>query len=220
MTRRTRPIPAVAPLAALWFFLGTPGPAARAQPAQPPRQVRLHVLASRSAVGAVNFADFQVAGTVWVQSIGRRRGFQVDSRFEVAPNLESIGKQIEDFSVDLVILDVVEYIKLAPSGLLRPFVSVARGKMGIKQNYHLLVNRDSGYAGIGDLRGKSVLAYFRSDAELGRMWAESLLNEGHLGRAERFFASMTRVSKASAACLPVFFGKRTHASWMVLPGMC
>jgi ABC-type phosphate/phosphonate transport system substrate-binding protein len=211
-------------VAALWCGWEAAAPAARAQTATPARQVRLHVLASRSAVGAVNFADFQLAGTIWVQSIGRRRGFQVDSRFEVAPNLETVSRQIEDFSADLVILDVVEYIKLAPSGLLRPFVGIARGKMGIRQSYHLLVNRDSGYAGIEDLRGKNVLAYFRSDAEMGKMWTESLLNERRLGRAERFFASLTRVSKASAACLPVFFGKADACivdspSWDVLTEM-
>ena len=148
----------------------------------------------------------------------------MDSRFEVATNTEAIRRQIEDFSVDLVILDVVEYIKLAPSGLLRPFVAVARGKEGIRQNYCLLVNRDSGYAGIGDLQGKSVLAYFRSDADVGKMWAETLLNERHLGRAEHFFASLTRVSKASSACLPVFFGKADACivdspSWDVLTEM-
>jgi ABC-type phosphate/phosphonate transport system substrate-binding protein len=96
--------------------------------------------------------------------------------------------------------------------------------MGIRENYCLLVNRDSGYTGIEDLRGKSVLTYFKSDADLGKMWAETLLNERHLGRADHFFGSVTLVAKSSAACLPVFFGKADACivdapSWDVLTEM-
>ena len=209
------------PIAMLWFGLAWANPMAHAQTKPPLPHARLNVLASRNSVGALNLADAQAAGTIWVQAVGHRRGFQLDSRFEISDSLETTRKRIEESSVDLVILDIVEYVKLAPLGLLQPFVAMARGKTGKVQNYHLIVNRDSGVASIADLRGKSVLSYSRVAVDLGGMWVETLLNDRHLGRAERFFGSITRVTKPSSACLPVFFGKLDaclvdSAGWEVL----
>jgi len=199
-------------------------PAGQAQSAPPLRHTRLHVLASRSLAAGLNVADVQAAGTVWLQVIGRRRGFQLDSRFEVVESLEVIRKQLEEFSADLVILDPIEYLKLAPLGLLQPFVAIARGKNGTLQNDLLVVNRASGSSDVADLRGKNILSCSRSETDMGRIWIETLLNEEHLERAEHFFGSITHVLKPSSACLPVFFGKLdacivNNAGWEVLTEM-
>jgi ABC-type phosphate/phosphonate transport system substrate-binding protein len=203
--RKWSRIPAA--LAAVWLGWGLLAPMVRSQTAPPVRRSRLNVLASRSIVGAINPGDAQAAGTIWVQAIGRRRGFQLESRFEVAPSLDAMQKRIEEFSVDLIVVDAFEYLKIAHLGLVKPFVAIARGRTGITQNFHLVVNRDSGYAGIADLRGKKVLTYSRSEVDLGRIWAETQLNERRLGRAESFLGSIGSADKPSSACLPVFFAK-------------
>lgn len=221
MLPRLNQIPTL--LAILTFALALE-PMARPQGKPPLRRARLNVVASRNSVSAINFADVQAAGTVWVQTLGRRRGFQLDARFEIADGPESLRKQVEDFSADLVILDVIEYLKLAPSGLLQPFVAIAHGKTGMAQNNHLIANRDSGIASLADLRGKKIIFYSRADLDLSAIWVETLLNEQRLGRSERFFGSITHVAKPSSACLPVFFQKLDAcvvdgASWDVLTEM-
>jgi len=190
----------------------------------PLRHCRLNVVVTRGAMGAINTADAQAAGTVWMQSIGRRRGFQLDTRFEILPNVEAIQARVKESSADFVILAVTEYFQLAPLGLLQPFVAVAHGNAGAAQSYHLIVNRGATASSIAGLRGKSVITCSNSDLDLGRIWTETLLNDEHLGRADRFFGSVTHASKPSSACLPVFFGKAdacvvNAAGWEILSEM-
>jgi len=198
--------------------------AGRPQTPAPLRHCRLNVVVTRGAMGAINTADAQAAGTVWMQSVGRRRGFQLDTRFEILSNLEAVKARVKESSADFVILAVTEYFQLAPLGLLQPFVAVAHGKGSATQSYHLIVNRGATALSIADLRGKSVVTCSTSDLDLGRIWTETLLNDEHLVRADRFFGSVTHAHKPSSACLPVFFGKAdacvvNAAGWEILSEM-
>jgi ABC-type phosphate/phosphonate transport system substrate-binding protein len=191
----------------LWLVLAASYPSAAPQAATPARRTRLFALASRSVVGAINVADAQAAFSVWFQSIGRRRGFELTSRFEVVSGFEALRKQVEGFSADVVVVDSLEYLRLAPLKILAPVVGIARGKTGAFQSRCLVVGRESAYANIDDLRGKNILTWSRTETDFGLMWIETLLNERRLGRAERFFASISHAAKPTAACLPVFFAK-------------
>ena len=108
-----------------------------------------------------------------------------------------------DGAVDLVLLDAVEYLRLADLGLEPVFA----GKEYTPIEYLLLVNQISNIRGIENLRGKSITFASLTDANLGRMWTEIMLDDRHLGRIENFFGSIKNESKVSAAVLPVFFGK-------------
>ena len=181
------------------------GLAALAQQSGPPalRKADLVVLVSSSVLRSVNRNEAMASAKVWLDVVARRRGFRVDSRFEVTDSQEDIRKRVEQGTVSMVFLDVMEYLSLPRPELLSPLLTSAAAAF---RSYLLVV--PSGEAStVEELRGRSVSFYSLSNAYLGRKWLEVVLQERHLGRAERFFGPMIAAAKPSGACLPVFFGK-------------
>lgn len=156
---------------------------------------------------SVNRNEGIAAGKVWLDSIARRRGFQLlESRFDVADTLEELRNRIVEGSVGVVVLDVIEYLNLPRPELLNPVLMAGSGDT--KRHLLLVVSGADAISGVEDLRGKRISYFTRSNADLGRMWLEVMLQEHHLARSDRFFGSLSPALKPSAACLPVFFGKQ------------
>ena len=171
------------------------------------RTAHLIVLSSSSVMRSVNRNEGIAAGKVWLDSIARRRGFQLlESRFEVADTQEELRNRVNEGSVGVVVLDVIEYLSLPRPELLNPILMTGTGEM--QRRLLLVVPSANGSSSIEDLRGKRISYITRSNADLGRKWLEVMLQERHLGRVDRFFGSFTAALKPSAACLPVFFGKQ------------
>lgn len=183
-------------LAAIW-------PASAA--AQALKDVRLDVVCSSSLFHTANPTDVVAAVNVWLVEMGRRRGFRVDPHIEIS-NFEEIRRRVADASVGVVLVDSIEYWKLTPLRRLKPVVTISTEQGRPAHNLLLVVRRDTGWTKLEDLKGVRINSYARTDARLGPMWLNVLLDEHHLNR-QTFFGSIANVAKPSSACLPVFFKK-------------
>ena len=175
------------------------------------RHVRLHMVFSASLFPSGNRNDAVAAVGVWASMFGRTRGFQVNSTIDVVDDVEEAHKLVLAGSANVLALDVVEYFRLADVGEIEPVFWALRGDAIAPPRYVVLVGAQSGIASLESLRGKSVKFLANTNANLGRVWIDALLYDHHLGHSSQFFRSAEIVPKASAAILPVFFGKADAA---------
>ena len=189
---------------ALWL-----APAAAGGPDAVPalRRTRLNVIYSSSLFRTVSRNDAIAAMQVWLATVGRQKGFTVDAHVFVADDLDHMRRLLRETPPGVVLLDPLEYFELAGLGVLDPAFFGAKGRGDEAVQYLLLARQDPGITALADLRGKSLVTYASSRAELGRKWVEVLLHESGLGPADRFFGALSSVTNPSAAVLPVFFGK-------------
>ena len=188
--------------AAIGRLLAQPGAAAGGL-----RPIQLREVASGRVFGNVNRNDARASLKAWFDMVARRKGYALDSTFDIADSVAEIRERLERHSVDLITLGVPDYLELEGSKLLLPVLTDARTAQGTAAySYVLLVNAASGISSIAGLRGKSLLVYARGSGETGPAWAEVLLGKEKLGRAASFFASMKSVAKPPSCILPVFFG--------------
>ena len=143
--------------------------------------------------------------------VGKSKGFQVDPTVDVIDELAAIRRRVLAGSVTLLAVDVFEYIQLADIPVLEPIFCASRTQRGVPSRYVLVVRDEPETSSLENLRGKKVITHANTRADLGRVWLESLLQDGRLANPERFFASLDAVAKPSLAVLPVFFGKADAA---------
>jgi phosphonate transport system substrate-binding protein len=168
---------------------------------------RLAVLCSTSLFRYVDRDQVIATAKLWLDNMGADVGWVMDTQIELADNTEVIRKKADDGTVDLVVTSALEYLAVDRPNLLKPAMTMTAGDDKGKVKYLLVVNRESGLSQIEDLKGKSVLAYSRTDPNLSRMWLEVMLKERHLASLDHYFATFSNSPKPSAACLPLFFGK-------------
>jgi hypothetical protein len=170
------------------------------------RKTELTVLCSRSIFRGLNATDVVASGRVWIRELAKRYRFDMTENVEIVSGIAEIRKRLQAKNGGLVLVDSVEFLTLAMPEWLEPFCSIARPG-GVLHRYYLLAHRDSGVSSLGDLKAKPVHLYSRTDSKLARMWLEVSLNEKGLGRADRFFSTVSDMTKPSSACLPVFFSR-------------
>jgi phosphonate transport system substrate-binding protein len=175
------------------------------------RRVRLDMVFSTGLFRSVNRNDAIAAVRVWASMVGRTHGIQVDPTVEVADDVAEVRKRVLDGSAGVLALDVVEYFELADLPVVEPVFCAMKGEGNVPPNYLVLVGANSGISSLEGLRGKTVIIHANTGANLGQVWLDSMLYDGHFGRPEHFFGSVEVVPKASSAILPVFFGKADAA---------
>lgn len=169
----------------------------------------LRVGFGRSIFLGVNQNDAQAAFKAFLETVGRKRGYRLELRTEIFDDGPSLAAAIRDGTITLASIDSWSYLAMNLRGTAKPFfVSTEKAKPGKK--YVVLTRQESGLKTLDDLRGKEIVELDSANANLGRPWLETLLLEHGLGTPESFFGAVEVVSKASAAVLPVFFGKK-HA---------
>jgi ABC-type phosphate/phosphonate transport system substrate-binding protein len=201
--RRFRWLPTVA--SCLLFALLWPARAAELNRNLKPST--LNVGFTSSSFVNVNRNDAQAAFKVFLQKVGNKRGYLVNSQTRVFDADSEVEAAIKEGTIQLVIVDSWQYLSLDIHQQVTPFfVPVTQGKVGRK--YLVLTRRDSGLKTLGDLRGKDLTQYEVATANVGRHWLDSLLLADHLGSQPAFFGARETVAKPTAAVLPVFFGKK------------
>ena len=194
-------------VAALAVASALPTPAGGQGTAPLLRKSRLHVVYSSSVFRTVSKNDAIAAMRVWVATVGRQKGFDLECSVEVIDGLAELSRRVKEGPPGVVLLDAFEYFDLANLGLLVPTFVGSKGKGDDPVYYALLVSRDSGVETVADLRGKTLVSYAGSRSDIGRKWLDALLHDSKLGVAEQFFRSVNSTSNPSAAVLPVFFGR-------------
>lgn len=176
-----------------------------------PRKTRLDIVFSSSLFHSANRNDVIAAIRVWGRLIARKRGFQVEPAVTVTDDIADIRRHVQAGSAGILAVDVVEYFKLAELAAVEPVLSAMRGDGNTAPRYLLLVRGESGISSPEALRGKTVIVEARTNANLGRLWLDTMLGAGRAGRPEHFFGSLEAVPKATSAVLPLFFGKADAA---------
>ena len=170
------------------------------------RPSRLRLLHSSQLLQNANPTDAMAAFRVWVETMGRNRGFALKVEAEIFDRLEELDKRLQAKTVDLVVLTSADYLRTVPGGLLEAVFSYSHKTKNPFDDYVLVSRRDRKFTDITALRGKS-LTLFKVGSGLGRLWLDVTLGERGLGPVEQFFGSCNETFIASSAVLPVFFGK-------------
>jgi ABC-type phosphate/phosphonate transport system substrate-binding protein len=178
-----------------------------AQPTPPVRSARMYVMTSESLFANVNRNDAIASMRVLIDAIGRRKGFVFDVRSDVFASVEEVVPRIREQSVDVLLLDTMDYVFLSASRLVEPIAAGSDHGQSLVIPYVLLVQDGKRYATMRDLRSKRIAVSSRTRSAMGLAWLELVLAGERLPPASQFFASVEDVTKASNCVLPLFFGR-------------
>ena len=177
-----------------------------AEPASSPRKVKLRILFAGSLIYNFNRDDALIAFKLWVETVGRNKGFLLEAKADFYDRLDEVEQRIREKTVDLVVCTSMDYLQIAQGGPMEPVFAAIRKPEAMFDSYVIVTRRDRNLAALPALRGKSV-AFFQTGANLGRQWMDVILGESGLGPVNDFFGSNSDSAKASSVVLPVFFGK-------------
>lgn len=183
---------------------GWPPPSHGAGPAAQPQT--LSVVCSRSLLHAINDSDAIAAAKSWIDLMARRRNLNVVTAVALAETPAQLRQMVQDGGAHLLVLGGLEYLALESLNLVEPIGTFESARGGGSVRYILLSPPGSGLSRLEDLAGQRVHFGSRAASNLGRLWVESHLREARPGGAGQLFAEAKNFPKASAACLPVFFG--------------
>ncbi len=183
---------------ALGAFPITPGGLPVAQQSVP---VRLAL--SESVVGDVNLNDARAAMKVWISLITKDLNVLIDPK--LFSTTQEICDRMHRSELDAVALNVLEY-RLIADLLDTTQIVAAGGPAGLEQ-YVILAKQSGGLRRLSDLKGKRFCTLKSPRMCLAADWLSTVLDEGHRGPAEQFFASVSVDAKFSRVVLPVFFGQ-------------
>ncbi len=158
---------------------------------------------SESLITEVNLNDARAAMQIWIERISRDLNVRVELSPRVFDPTEELVGRMRAGLLDAVALNVVEYRQIAD--ILDPNQVIT--ETGGAEQYILLAKRSGGFRRVGDLRGRRLLILQAARMCVATPWLQTLLEEGHFGPYERFFASVTPDTKAVRVVLPVFFGQ-------------
>jgi ABC-type phosphate/phosphonate transport system substrate-binding protein len=172
------------------------------------RPSRLYGIVSSGLLPTLNHNDAVASIKAWFEIVGKERGFILDSKVETSNNLAEIRRRLTEGSVDLLILDITDYLRLERTGLVRPTLLGSRTAAGRPQySYVLLVGPASGAQNLAGLRGKKLSYFSRHASNTSLAWLELTLGKERLGRAASFFGDAKSVSSPQECVLPLFFGR-------------
>jgi ABC-type phosphate/phosphonate transport system substrate-binding protein len=170
------------------------------------RPARLYAIVSGRVLSHVNRDDARAALKVWFDLLAQRKGFLLDSRVDILDSVAEIRGRLQSHSVDELILGISEFLELESSHLAIAVTTDSRGAQATAGHSYVLLAALSGATSLADLRRKNIAVYSRSADNTGLVWLEVLLNQGKLGRAASFFASIKLADKPQSCVLPLFFG--------------
>jgi len=181
------------------------GPFLRAESIPELQTQQITVGLMRSSFNRVNENDAKAAINALTGEIGRKLGYQITTRIEAFDSQADYAAALRAGQIqivlasfwDLLVMDQVDKVDIA-------YTTMVGGRTDAAW---LLLAREGTTASVAALQAKSVLVVHNSSEHLGIPWMGTLLREQNLGAPDHFFQSFQTVPKASAAILPVFFGK-------------
>lgn len=187
---------------ALALMLGAGGwLAAALEAADGGASVRLAI--SETVVGDVNLNDARAAMLVWTKRLTEDLNVVIDPK--LFNSTQEIVDRTRKGQLDAMAVNVIEYRQIADL-LDSSQIIGAAGAAGLEQ-YLILVKQNSGIRQLGDLKGRRLCTLKTPKMCVAPAWLFTILEEGHHGPAEQFFASMVSDAKFSRVVLPVFFGQ-------------
>jgi len=134
---------------------------------------------------------------------------EYDEEYEVLSpatfnNVQELDELLEKQEVEVFVMHSTELIQAKNREMLEPIGSASRE--GIPYEiYYLLVNNESQYKTLEDLKGKTLLVGFPYEGDIPLIWLNKLLKQYKLNTREKFFKKIEYFDKALPSVLPVFF---------------
>lgn len=133
------------------------------------------------------------------------------TKYKVVPpatfsSMEELENLIKLQEVEVFIMHSTELLRLKNPNLIVP-ICVAIRDGSPYDIFYLLINKQSGYTKIDDLKDGRILIGSPFEADIPVLWLDNLLRERKLGKKEAHFSSIEYFEKALPSILPVFFGK-------------
>jgi ABC-type phosphate/phosphonate transport system substrate-binding protein len=160
---------------------------------------------SINTLAGVNVDDARAAYLALINEYDSGHGGEVSA--EVVPGAfissADLTQDVRQGTVQCFCVTALEYAKLAD--LVDPEVLVLQDYLADGIEYVVLVQNNSPFKKIGDLRGAQMLLHRDRDTVLVPSWLEVMLAADSLPGLERFFGSMLSRDKLNQVVLPVFF---------------
>ncbi|MBL8229874.1 MAG: PhnD/SsuA/transferrin family substrate-binding protein [Bryobacterales bacterium] len=172
------------------------------------RPTRLNAVISSRMFTSVNRNDAVAAVKAWLELVGKERGFALDTRVDVISNTPELRQRLEARSVDVLILDSVEFLQIEGTGLLVPRLLGSRSKgERASYSYLVLVPPSSPAEKLSDLKGARISHFSRSQLKTSLAWLDVTLAKERLGRAATYFGDSRFATKPQDCVLPLFFNR-------------
>ena len=159
---------------------------------------------SEETLAGANINDARAAYTVWTQEVTRHLG---SVRAVVNPKIflpsEELLRDVRAGTVDCYGITALEYIKVAD--VTDPNFILLQDSLADGMEYILVVNNQSPFHSIADLRGAQMIVHHHPDLVLAPAWLETTLTASSLPPAQQFFASISSRDNINQVALPVFF---------------
>lgn len=168
--------------------------------------VMLNVGLGRNGFTGINQTDARAALKIFTQSMGRRKGYDLDVTVLTFDSEKELADAITSDSLNLIVVQASYYLQEKLDSLLEPLGLPVESGQGAHE-YLLLVGKDSPYQNLGDLRGKRILLFESIICNLSQYWIETVLMDEENEPFDGYFLSARIEHKPSKVILPVFFGQ-------------
>ena len=166
---------------------------------------RLNILLSQRLFVVANRNDVAAAMKKWGDVASCAIHIKVDSKVDVAQSQSEIRRRLLDKSVDVLVLDSVEFLKLSAAGLVEGVAVVSRSGQPTSFSYVLLTG--DRIDTLAQLRSRSATFFPHTLSAFSVAFMDMLLARNHLGRAESFLGPSNVTNKPTDCILPLFFGR-------------
>jgi ABC-type phosphate/phosphonate transport system substrate-binding protein len=157
----------------------------------------IHIALSKGSFTGLNHNDMLAAIHTWAKVILKQRGIAVEVQTSIADRPEELAEALRSGQTDAAAMPTDEFLGLKAKP---EFIYLSTKNHSFTEQYVILVHRNSGIAGVGDLRGRKLLLHNSPRTNLASIWVAALL-----GLPKTESAGMTRIDNASRTVLPVFF---------------
>lgn len=170
--------------------------------AKPPDLFRLGF--SSSVLAGLNDNDAKASLRALTATMARERGIVTDPEPLLLDGANALAAVLSAAEVDAVATSLDEYWALGDRTLFARYL-VGKTDGDPSDRFVVVVRRDSGWASLGDLRGRSLTLHHAPRMRLGFLWLEVALARTGSPPAAGYFGRIAKSPKLSKAVLDVFF---------------
>jgi len=162
------------------------------------------VAISSDTLGGANVNDARAAYSVWIQEVTRHSG---RIRAEVLPQIfvpsDELLREVRSGAVQCYGITALEYMKI--EDITDPEYLLLQDYLADGMEYVMIVNSQSTYRSVSDLRGAQIIVHHHRDLVLAPAWIETTLAAHSLPPAQHFFGNISMGDNVNKVALPVFF---------------
>ncbi len=166
---------------------------------------RVNIIVSERLFAVVNRNDVVGAMKVWSDLTSCVVHLNIDSKVDVIGSQSEIRQRVLDGTVDVLLLDNVEFVNLSDAGLVDGIAVASKAGSPLAYPYLLLVDRQ--IDSLSQLRAQRAIFYTRTGSAASLAWIATLLAKNRLGRIDNFFGPSEITTKVSNCIFPLFFGR-------------